>query len=353
MNKLQLSEVNPGSFSSENTTFELIKTFNNSLIDFSEQHLKIFVGKEEKPFETDLEQKIGNPFMVTYIGTIEPRTSFRVILSPEMVQRTIQSELAIGEPDLITFASMSGEGFAVHFKLINSDNHDTSNFKESLGSAFFKSNTESKAEALIYAAVDVYSIDPNMAMDYINRFSKLIEADPFELLKFQSIENIFVGYDIGLELGLFEEDYVCDTIQNMELVFVSSKHLGIDNNVTLKCFSDDPQGYIHYETIIRIVPNFDIKKGYLVSINNQDSNHPFWGDQCPLKVATMGVISKSRNKIVLDFVDFDSDFTDIEIPILTINISGKEIESIIFHGEKYNKLMDGTQVITIDMKYLK
>lgn len=349
MNKLQLTKANPGNFIIENSLFERVKKFNNCLIDFSEQHLEIWLDKEHKVFETGLNIKEENPYMITYIGIIEQNTSFRVIRSGEMIQSISQSK---GDPDTITFGSMSSDGFAIHFNLVHSDNTDIKDFIEPIDTTFI-SNVQSKAEALIESSKDILSIDPKMAKDYISRFSKLLENNMLEIVKFDSIENIFVGYKFGLELGLFNVDDVAKKLKNIEFLFKSSKHLMLEENKIIKYYSKDPNGYINYETLVKIIPNFDLMHGFIASIKNSGSFHSFWGDyQFPLPNTTMEVISKSNNSIKLKgFGDYLGE--SYEDYALTINISGNEVESIIYHQNRSRKLREGVEKYTLDIKYLK
>ena len=115
MKKLHLIEVNPGQYSKDKPIYELLKTFNNALIDLSENSLTIKT-KESKIFKTRL-SKIEEDFMSeTFQGIYEDGTPFRLIREGSFARELIAAQ---GKDESLSFGDMTGSGYAVHFDLVD------------------------------------------------------------------------------------------------------------------------------------------------------------------------------------------------------------------------------------------
>ena len=114
MKKLQLTKANPGNYSKDKPVLELVKSFNNGLVEISDERIYIKTN-DNKTFTSSLKKTEEDFISETFQGTYEDGTSFRLI-KPSGVAKQIMSLQGQGES--ISFGGMTGDGYAVHFNIV-------------------------------------------------------------------------------------------------------------------------------------------------------------------------------------------------------------------------------------------
>ena len=320
LNKLHLKSINPGSFSNDKGIYQRLITYNNGFIELNDNYVTI-TSKDNSTFRSDLRKTEKNFTSATYIGKYEDGKSFRLI-RPDGEARILM--LKLQKPERICFASMTGDGYAVHFDLVNKSEPD--NFEhEQAQNEMSTSVTESKAETLVMTASRFKDMLPDIAKEYLGRFMNLLDHSKVEIIKFDYIQNILYGYSLAVLFSLLDEQSANQKLNNMKLRFFSSDHLRYENGIHVS----GPHGGA--ARVVEIVPNFQKKEGYIVTIFNQDNNHPFFGNNVQMSPKQMRVINKTPSEIKLRGFgkdNFGSSYQDYGI---TICFSGLEIDHIKLH----------------------
>lgn len=112
--KLKLDSANPGSILKNDQKFEWIKSFNDAEVDISETYLKI-IPKAGGLLKSELKKIEVDYLSETYQGFFDDKTAFRVI-RPGKDARFIMK--ISGDVETLTIADMSGNGYAVHFDIV-------------------------------------------------------------------------------------------------------------------------------------------------------------------------------------------------------------------------------------------
>lgn len=323
MKKLKLVKVNPGSYQNDQVVCERLKTFNNGKVDLTDNKIIIKTSDNNK-FASNLRKTEEDFMSETFLGSFEDGSSFRLI-KPGGVAKQILS--AQGQVDSIIFGGMTGDGYAVHFELTELSDPDSDDIKEDRNTQF-TSAEDSKAEALVQTADSLHEFNPQMAKEHIKRFMNLISENESEFLKFDHIQNIIYGFVLAIRLGVINEDSANQKLSDLKFRFYSTDHIRIENGVpTQGSIRGDNKGA---NRGIEIIPNFELKEGYLVTIYNQDGNHPVWGNNIQMAPKQMKIIHKTENHIVLRGFgtdDFGNTFSDYGMTLELIN--GKIIQCIL------------------------
>lgn len=332
MKKLHLNKINPGNYGKDKSIYERLKTFNNGLIELSDTSVTI-TTKDNKTFKSSLHKTEQDFMSETFQGSYEDGTSFRLI-RPGGVAREIMT--AQGKGESLSFGGMTGDGYAVHFDLVDKSEPDKQEYKQDQNTEFV-SATESKAETLVMTADSLKEMNPNMAKEHLSRFMNLIAENEIEIIKFEHVQNILYGYVLALRLSMLDEHSANQKLNELKLRFLSSDHLRYENDVHVS----GPHGGAARG--VEIVPNFELKEGYLVTIYNQDGNHPVWGNNIQMAPKRMKVINKTENEIQLRGFGTDSFGASFADYAISVHLSGHEIDHIKLH------MLDRGVVI----KYLK
>lgn len=288
MKKLQLTKANPGNYSKDKTVFEFLKTFNNGLVEISDE--RIFIKtKDNKTFSSNLKKKEEDFISETFQGFYEDGSAFRLI-KPGGVAKQIMSLQGQGES--ISFGGMTGDGYAVHFNIVEMTEPDKNDYSESRDTEF-TSSTESKAETLVMTADSLQEFNPKMAKEHISRFMNLLTGNDLELVKFEHIQNIVYGFVLAIRLNMIDEATANEKLSSIKLRFASKDHLRYENGIHVS----GPHGGAARG--IEIVPNYKLKDGYLVTIFNLDGINPLWGNNIQMAPKQMKVVRKTENEIEL------------------------------------------------------
>ncbi len=320
MKKLHLTKVNPGNYSKDKPIYERLKTFNNGLVEISPTNITVKT-KDNKTFTSNLRKTEQDFMSETFQGTFEDGTAFRLILPGGVAKEIMQLQ---GAGDSISFGGLTGDGYAVHFDLVNQTDPDTNDFQESRDTEF-TSSTDSKAETLVMTADSLQEINPKMAAEHISRFMNLLKENEIEVVKFEHIQNIIYGFVLAIRLSMIDEETANEKLSQLKLRFLSSDHLRYENNIHVS----GPHGGAGRG--VEIVPNFKLKEGYLVTIYNQDGNHPFWGNNIQMATKQMKVINKTENEIQLRGFGTDPLGNSFSDYALSIHLSGNDIDHIKLH----------------------
>lgn len=320
MRKLKLTKSNPGNYSRDKLVVERVKLFNNSFIEVTENKI-IIKSKDNKTFSSELKKTEEDFITETFQGVYEDGTTFRLIRPGGIAKQimTLQSE-----SESITFGGMTDDGYAVHFEIVDTSEPDKNNYIESRNTEFI-SSTESKAETLVMTADSLHEINPKMACDHLTRFMNLLEENETELVKFKHIKNIIYGFVLAIRLNLINEDNAREKLIKLKLRFVSKDHLRYENGIHIS----GPHGGAARG--IEIVPNFDLKDGYIVTIYNRDGLHPLWGNNIQMAPKQMKIIHKTENEIELrgfGFDQFGNKFSDYG---MTLAINDGQLQKCILH----------------------
>lgn len=322
MKKLHLNKVNVGNYLKDKNICERLKTFNNGLIEISETSIAI-KAKDGINFTSTLNKAEQDFMSETFHGNYEDGTSFRLI-RPGGVAKEIMT--AKGDGESISFGGMTGDGYAVHFDLVETSEPDKKDFSENQDTEF-TSATESKAETLVMTADSLHEMNPEMAREHISRFMNLLQDNEIEIVKFEHVQNIIYGFVLAIRLSMIDEDAANKMLGGLKLRYLSPDQLRYENGVHVA----GPHGGASRG--VEIVPNFKLKEGYLVTIYNQDGNHPFWGNNIQMAPKQMKITNKSNNEIVLNGFGFDqlgNSFEDYGIKIKIKENSIQEI-SLLMH----------------------
>jgi len=184
---------------------------------------------------------------------------------------------------------------------------------------------ESKAETLVLTANSLHEFNPAMARDHISRFMKLLNENEIEILKFENIQNIILGYILAIRLSIIDETTANKKIADLKFRFHSKDHLRYENGIHVS----GPHGGAGRG--IEIIPNFELKEGYLVTIYNMDGNHPFWGNNIQMASKQMKIIEKQNDKIQLR--GFGNDYLGNSFSgyAITVSLVVNEIDHITLH----------------------
>ena len=320
MRKLQLTKANPGNYTKDKQVLELVKSFNNGLIEISDDKILIKT-KDNKIFSSNLKKTEEDFMSETFQGFYEDGSPFRLI-KPGGVAKQIMSLQGQGES--ISFGGMTGDGYAVHFNIVEQTEPDKNDYSESRDTEF-TSSTESKAETLVMTADSLHEFNPKMAQEHINRFMNLLTENEIELVKFEHIQNIVYGFVLAIRLNMIDEATANEKLNRIKLRFASKDHIRYENGIHVS----GPHGGAGRG--IQIVPNFELKEGYLVTIYNQAGLHPLWGNNIQMAPKQMKVVSKTANEIELRGFGHDmfgNTFSDYGI---TLKIYDGELEKCILH----------------------
>lgn len=320
MKKLKLTKINPGNYSKDKVIYERLKTFNNGLVEITTSSI-VVKTKDNKTFQSSLYKTEEDFMSETFQGQYEDGTAFRLI-KPGGVAKNIM-ELR-GESENVSFGGMTGDGYAVHFELAIESSPDNNDFKES-GDTEFTSSTESKAETLVMTADSLQEINPKIASEHISRFMNLLEQNEIEVVKFEHVQNIIYGFVLAIRLSVIDEETANNKLNKLKLRFLSSDHLRYENNVHVS----GPHGGAGRG--IEVVPNFKLKEGYLVTVYNQDGNHPFWGNNIQMAAKQMKVINRTTSEIQLQGFGTDPLGNSFSDYALSIHLSGNDIDHIKLH----------------------
>jgi len=248
----------------------------------------------------------------TYVGAYADGTPFRIV-RPGGIAKQLMS--AQGKSEGITIASMSGDGYAAHFDLVETTAPDKNEFAENRGTNFV-SESESKAEALVITADSMKDSNVGMAQEHIARFLNLLEGNEIEFIKFEHIQNIVYGFIMAVELDVIDEDTANERLSELNLRFLSSDHIRYENGAHVS----GPHGGARRG--IEIAPNYEGQEGYLVTIYNQDGLHPVWGNNIQMGTKPMHVVKRTDNEIQLRGFgedQFGNPFTDYAVSIHLVN----------------------------------
>ncbi|HNY45114.1 MAG TPA: hypothetical protein PLG11_07570 [Bacteroidales bacterium] len=320
MKKLQLTKANPGNYSKDKPVLELVKSFNNGLVEISDERIYIKTN-DNKTFTSSLKKTEEDFISETFQGTYEDGTSFRLI-KPSGVAKQIMSLQGQGES--ISFGGMTGDGYAVHFNIVEINAPDSNDYSESRDTEF-TSAIESKAETLVMTADSLHEFNPKMAKEHISRFMNLLSENEIELVKFEHVQNIIYGFVLAIRLNLIDEDTANKRLNEIRLRFASKDHSRFENGIHVS----GPHGGAG--RVIEIIPNFELKEGYLVTIYNQDSLHPVWGNNIQMAPKQMKVVRKSETEIELRGFGHDmfgNSFSDYG---MTLKLYDGELEKCTLH----------------------
>ena len=320
MKKLRLNKINLGNYSKDKTICERLKNFNNGLIEISDRLIVIKIN-DNQTFTSSLQATEQDFMSETFQGTYEDGTNFRLI-RPGGVAREIMN--AKGNGESLTFGGMTGDGYAVHFEMVESTEPDNNEFEENQNTEFV-SSTESKAETLVMTADSLHEMNPEMAKEHINRFINLIQENEIEIVKFEHVQNIGYGLVLAMRLSILDESTASEILSKVKLRYHSSDHLRYENDIHVS----GPHGGAGRG--VEITPNFKLKEGYLVTVYNQDNLHPVWGDNIQMAPKQMKVINKTDNEIQLRGFGEDAMGNTFEDYAVSIHFSNNEIDHMKLH----------------------
>lgn len=110
MNKLNLISINKGSDPLESDICSFIENFDNATISLTDSHIEI--SKDDNIILSSLLEKYQEDFMsVTLKGRFSDNTDFRIVKAGGIALELIKE-------NKFTIASMSGSGYAIHFRII-------------------------------------------------------------------------------------------------------------------------------------------------------------------------------------------------------------------------------------------
>lgn len=286
--KLHLVKANPGSFSKEKSVFERIKTFNNGFIEVNEESI-IVHPVDNSSFSSILRKTEEDFLSLTYQGTFEDGTKFRIIRPGGVLKQITNLN---DEGDDITFGGMTGDGYAIHFNIVDITEPNKIDYTESRDT-ICTSAIESKAERLVVTADSLFESNLQMASEHLYRFMNILSENDAEFLKFEHISNILYGFSLAIRLKLISNDDANTRLSNLMLRFTSSDHLRFERGVHVS----GPHGGAGRG--VEIVPNYKLAEGYLVTIYNQDGLHPIWGNNIQMAPKQMKVLNKSETEFEL------------------------------------------------------
>jgi hypothetical protein len=322
MKKLVLVNLNPGSYSlEEKQQINIIKTFNNKLIELTENQINIY-DRNDRCFNSDLLFLEEDSITKTYRGQFDGNVQFRLI-RPNGIARIILEKK--NEIDFVVFGSLSGDGYALHFELHDVDYADVYDFNTSQDLEFI-SASESKAEALVLLADDIVESDSSAASGYITRFLKLVENNDVDILKFEFVENLMYGYLLAINLSFFDENEAQNKLAKLGFRFYST-HLRVFNNGKEDFGYDDG-----IDKLIEIVPNYTTRQDYIVTIYNKSSSSTEKAKDIHFSSLIMKVIKISEDEIVMK--DYESSRDDLsnsqfEIKLHMLDFEVKNVELVM------------------------
>ena len=318
MKKLLLKKVNPGNYSKDKTIYERLKSFNNGIVEISRTTITV-KSKDSKTFTSKLQMTEEDFMSVTFQGNYEDGTKFRLI-SPAGVSKTLLE--VNGKNDYITFGGMTGDGYALTFDIVDENEPDKTDFEESRNTNF-TSAAESKAETLVMTTDTLKEINPKMAKEHISRFINLLEQNEIEIVKFEHIQNIIYGYVLAVNLSVIDEDAANEKLNELKLCIHSKSHSRFDGKMVY-----GPSNFPDSARRIEIVPNYDLKEGYIVTVHNKNGIHPLFGKELLAGPFQMKLNNNTENEIKL--IGFGTDslgnpFSDYK---LTITLKDNDIDYV-------------------------
>ncbi len=313
MKKLKLVNVIPGSYPKDRVVIERIKTFNNGMVDLTDDMIIIKTCDNQK-FSSSLRKIEEDTWFYTFLGSFEDGSNFTIVKLKEVYQ-------ALNKEESFIFGGMTGDGYGLTFHLVHLSEPDTD--KDDVNEnrkTLFTSAEGSKAETLVLSADSFHEINPQMAKEHIERFMNLLSENESEFLRFNHVQNIIYGFELAILLGVINEDSANQKIRDLKFRFYSTDHIRIENGVpTQRSIRGDNKGA---NRLIEIIPNFELKEGYLVTIYNQDGNYPISGNNIQMAPKQMEIIHKTENKIELRGFGtdvFGTTFSDYGMTLELIN----------------------------------
>ena len=116
MNKLHLTKVNPGNYSEDYKYCEHLKYFNNGTIQISNESVTIQTTNNGT-FKYNIETTKQDSMSKTSQGTFEDGSGFRIVRPAGIAKQILDAR---GEDEIITFAGLAGDAYAVHFTMTDS-----------------------------------------------------------------------------------------------------------------------------------------------------------------------------------------------------------------------------------------
>lgn len=116
--------------------------------------------------------------------------------------------------------------------------------------------------------------------------------------------------------------------------FKSSDHIRYQNGMDVS-----GHNYGCHRTV-RIEKNISGNRGYTVTIFNDDSIHPVWGNNVQMSSKPMEVVRATSNEVILQGYGYDQNAVRMGVPVevasfkdyaITLNISFGEIDSCVLH----------------------
>lgn len=121
MKKLHVTKLMPGNYSKDKPIYERLISFNNGLIEIDESSVSVKT-KENKSFKSQLLKTEEDLMSETYQGEFEDGTPFRLIRPAGVIKEILVIQ---GNGDMLSFSAMAGDGYAVHFEMVNPSEPDT------------------------------------------------------------------------------------------------------------------------------------------------------------------------------------------------------------------------------------
>lgn len=320
MNKLHLTKINPGSYSRDKVICERLKSFNNALIDLTSNSIKV-TTKDKSTFVSKL-QKVEEDFMSeTFQGLYEDGTPFRLVVPGGTAKIIMEAQ---GAQAFITLAAMTGDGYAIHFDMVTANSPDKNNFEETKESNFV-SAADSKAEALLMTADSFKETNQKATADYLKRFLDLIQENKVEAIRFQHVQNIIYGLILSVQFSVIDESELDEIAGQIKFYFSSSDHYRYENGEHVS----GPHGGARRG--IEVIPNFEKQEGYLVTIYNEDGNHPIWGNNIQVATKQMKTVKRTENEIQLRGYGEDEMGNSFSTYALSIHLKNGDVEYVKLH----------------------
>jgi hypothetical protein len=349
MYRLKISKVETRNNISEYIQCEKIKRFHNHLVDLTESHLSIFDNRGEKVLDTDLKHQRDDGALSIYLGYFDSVTKFGVVRSTKSWREFNET---LGATEFITFVSLKADDYSISFDLPREDDKVLKSLSRTPVEVINHTHS-ANIENLIIEAKDVYMVNTTRAKDNISHFLELLKRNPMEILNFHAVDNIILGMKLGAQLDFYDETTLNDRLNNIEILFESSKHQQIVEN-EIRNHSSDPDGMISFNTLIRIVPNFKMLRGYICTIISPESKfNPIWGDEYWVTPnTTVEKATQSKNSIELQgFGSFLTDeFNDCSFIINLVNFN---IENIVYRRKESRKTNEGYVKYMNDITFYK
>lgn len=303
MHKLHLININAGSYPKDRPICEKLANFNNCLVDITQHTVLIYDKNGTIRFRCDL-KTIEEDFMsTTFMGRYEDGKSFRIV----------RPGGSFSEGNDLTFGGMSGDEYAVHFSMVDENAPDKVDYETNNDTTFI-SSAESKAEILVLTADQCKNLQPEMAIDYIKRFLKMITEIGFEFIKFEHIQNIVYGINLAIEFSIIDKNEGYKVLNSLKLSFLSRKQSRYENgNNTMN---------VNAVRSVEIIPNFQLNEGYLVAVFNHDGGNR----NIQMVPKQMKTISRAEKMIKLQGFGVDSHGVAFSDYAISLYFSDYDIE---------------------------